>query len=78
VQFEPAELAGALRAAGRGQLSSQALAEAVLSCFRFDPAARARRAQIEIYLRTGSLAILLLLGSSVVLLLVWERRRRGS
>ncbi|HSK02675.1 MAG TPA: SCO family protein [Kofleriaceae bacterium] len=78
VTFAPAELAGALRAAGAGALGGGSLAERVLACFRFDPAARAHRERIERYLRIGGGGVLLALGSTVSLLWWWERRRRRS
>ncbi len=76
VTFPPAELAGALRAAAEGELAAGSVAERVLACFRFDPAARAHREQIERYLRLGGGGVLLALGGAVSLLWWWERRRR--
>jgi protein SCO1/2 len=76
VTYEPARLAAALSGAAAGELAPSAAAEAVLSCFRFDPAARAHREQIEAYLRIGGAAISLALGSTIGLLFLWERRRR--
>lgn len=78
VQFAPLEVAASLRAAAAGQLGATSIAEAVLGCFRFDPAARAHREQIDRYLRIGASVVLLVLGSSVLLLFLWERRRRSS
>ncbi len=78
VTFAPEELAGALRAAGTGAFGGGSIAESVLACFRFDPAARAHRERIERYLRIGGGGVLLALGSTVSLLWWWERRRRRS
>jgi protein SCO1/2 len=75
IHLDPAELAGALRDASGGRLSTASIAETVLSCFHFDPAARAHREQIDRYLKIGGSVICLLLGGTVVGLLVWERRR---
>ncbi len=76
VGFAPAELAAALRSAARGEVMNLSLPETVLSCFRFDPAARAHRDTIERYLKIGSAGVMLVLGSSIGLLFLWERRRR--
>lgn len=77
VQFAPATLARALRAASRGERGVAAMiGESVLGCFRFDPAARAHREMIERYLGIGAAVLMLALGSSVLWLFVWERRRR--
>lgn len=76
VRYEPTELAAALRAAARGEVFVRSIAEAVLSCFRFDPALRAHRDTIERYLQIGSAGVMLALASSIGLLLLWERRRR--
>jgi protein SCO1/2 len=78
VRFDPLEVAASLRAAAAGTLGGSSIAETVLGCFRFDPAARAHRENIDLYLRIGASAILLTLGSSVLFLFVWERRRRRS
>jgi protein SCO1/2 len=76
VQLDPAALADALRAAAAGRLSTASIAEAVLSCFHYDPASRAHRVLIERYLQVGGIAITLMLGSTVLGLFWWERRRR--
>lgn len=76
VQIGPDDLAGALRAAAAGQLQTTSIAETVLSCFHYDPAARAHRAAIARYLQIGGLVICLLLGGTVLGLFQWERRRR--
>ncbi|HEX7843514.1 MAG TPA: hypothetical protein VF469_38840, partial [Kofleriaceae bacterium] len=76
IDVAPAELAGALKSAAAGQVDHASLAETVLSCFRFDPAERAHRAQIDRYLRIGGAVIATLLGGSVFGLYRWERRRR--
>ena len=76
VGFVPTELAAALRSAARGEVLNLSLPETVLSCFRFDPAARAHRDTIERYLKFGGAGVMLVLGSSIGLLFVWERRRR--
>lgn len=78
VTFAPAELAGALRAAAAGEVAGGSVAERVLACFRFDPAARAHRERIERYLRIGGGGVMLALGATVALLWRWERRRRRS
>jgi protein SCO1 len=75
VEYEPVELAASLRRARRGEISP-GIAEAVLSCFRFDPALRAHRDRIERYLRVGATGVILALGSTVGLLVLWDRRRR--
>lgn len=68
------------RISGSGSISGagadDAIADRVLSCFRFDPAARAHRALIDRYLRIGGSLIVLAVASAVTGLLVWERRRR--
>ena len=76
VQLEPADLAAALGAAAAGRLSTLSIAETVLSCFHYDPAARAHREAIARYLQIGGAAICLLLGGTVLGLFRWERRRR--
>lgn len=76
VQLDPAAVANALRAAARDELSTDSIAEAVLACFRFDPAARAHRDRIERYLRIGGATVCLILGGTVCGLIVWDRRRR--
>lgn len=76
VQLAPAELAVALRAAAGGQRQAASIAEAVLSCFHYDPAARAHREAIARYLQIGGAAICLLLGGTMIGLVVWDRRRR--
>ncbi len=76
IDVAPAELAGALRRAAAGQVDSPSPAETVLSCFRFDPAARAHRALIDRYLQIGGAAIAVVLGGSILGLYRWERRRR--
>lgn len=76
----PDAIAAALRRAASGSISGpksdESLAERVLSCFRFDPAARAHRALIDRYLRIGGAIIVLALAGAVAGLLRWERRRR--
>ncbi|MCW5804630.1 MAG: SCO family protein, partial [Deltaproteobacteria bacterium] len=77
VTFDPAQLAGALREARRGELSPPPSSAAdVLGCFRFDPAVREHREMIEGYLRFGGLAISVAMLSAIVLLFLWERGRR--
>jgi protein SCO1/2 len=76
VQLDPDEVARALRAAAAGQRSTSSIAETVLSCFHYDPAARAHRKAIDRYLQVGGTVIMLLLGGTVVGLFLWERRRR--
>lgn len=77
-QYEPAIVAAALRAAGNGQVFEESIPEAVLGCFRFDPALRAHRETIETYLAVGGTTVMVALLSSISLLLLWERRRRRS
>jgi protein SCO1/2 len=73
----PDAIAAALRRAASGDpVVAESIAERVLSCFRFDPAARAHRALIDRYLRIGGALIVLAVASSVAGLLLWERRRR--
>jgi protein SCO1 len=79
VQIRADDLAGALRAAAAGQadqLRAASIAETVLSCFHYDPAARAHREAISRYLQIGGGAICLVLGGTVLGLFQWERRRR--
>ena len=76
IEFDPATLAAALTAAGRGEVAAASpIAEALLSCFRFDPTRRIHRERIRTYLRVGAATVFGLLGSLVVFLFVWERRR---
>jgi protein SCO1/2 len=76
----PDAIATALRGAASGAISGpnsdDGIADRVLSCFRFDPAARAHRALIDRYLRIGGSLIVLAVASAVAGLLAWERRRR--
>jgi protein SCO1 len=74
--FDPGELGAALRMAARGEVAASPLAEAVLRCFRFDPALRVHREQIRTYLRVGAGVVSATLASLVVALFLWERRRR--
>jgi protein SCO1 len=76
IDVAPATVAAALRDAGRGELSTVSLADTVLSCFNFDPAARAHREQIDAYLKIGGGVLTLVLGSAIAGLYLWERRRR--
>lgn len=78
IEFPPDDLAASLRAAAVGNVQSSSIAASVLDCFRFDPAARAHRDQIETYLRIGGASVMIALGSSIGLLLLWERRRRRT
>jgi protein SCO1/2 len=73
--FDPGELGAALRMAARGQVAASPLAEAVLRCFRFDPALRVHREQIRTYLRVGAGVLSAALASLLVGLFLWERRR---
>lgn len=75
VQFAPDELETSLRIAAAGRVAPTSIAEAVIDCFRFDPAARAHREAIERYLQIGGGIVTLVLGSSIVWLFLWERRR---
>lgn len=76
----PDAIAAALRRAASGRIVDEpvnaSIAERVLSCFRFDPAARAHRALIDRYLRIGGGILVLAVASSIAGLLQWERRRR--
>ncbi len=76
VEPTAASLRAALDTARAGQVAPVAIGEAVLRCFRFDPASRRHRDQIEAYLRTGAAVVALCLGSLVGVLFLWERRRR--
>lgn len=78
VQFAPDELAAALRAAASGNLIAASIAASVLDCFRFDPALRAHRDQIETYLRVGAGGVMIVIVSLVALLFARERRHRRS
>jgi protein SCO1/2 len=72
----PADIAAALRRAASGPVVAEPIAERVLSCFRFDPAARAHRALIDRWLRIGGASVVLAVAVAVAGLLRWERRRR--
>lgn len=76
IQVDPSELAGALRAAAGGAVWHGALAEAVLSCFHFDPAARVHRERIAGFLRAGAALVFLLVAAVVLFFLRRERRGR--
>ncbi|MBZ0235928.1 MAG: hypothetical protein K8M05_26610, partial [Deltaproteobacteria bacterium] len=52
-------------------------AEAVLRCFRFDPAASARRARIQRAIQLGASLIFVALAATLVSLALRERRRRS-
>ncbi len=75
VQYPRDQLAAALRSAGAEELRPSSAAEAVLACFRFDPAARAHRESIDTYLRVGGTIVMLSLASFIAFLFAWERRR---
>jgi protein SCO1 len=76
IDFDPGELGAALQSAARGQLpAASPVAEAVLRCFRFDPAARVHREQIQATLRVGATVLSAGLASLVIALFAWERRR---
>jgi protein SCO1 len=76
IDFDPGELGAALRSAERGLVPApSSVAEAVLRCFRFDPAARIHREQIRTTLRVGASILSIGLASLVLGLFVWERRR---
>lgn len=76
IDFDPGELGAALRAAARGEPAARSpVAEAVLRCFRFDPAQRLHREQIRTYLRAGASVVMAGLASLVIALFAWERRR---
>jgi protein SCO1 len=76
ISTSPGDLAAALRRAASGGVADESIAGSVLSCFRFDPAARAHRALIDRYLQIGGGVIVLAVAGSVAGLLLWERRRR--
>jgi protein SCO1 len=76
VEFAPAELGAALETARAGQVAPAAIGEAVLRCFRFDPAHRLYRERIERYLRIGASVVAVSLGALLGLLFLLERRRR--
>jgi protein SCO1/2 len=75
VSYAPAELTAALFVAASGG-SGESIAGSVLSCFRFDPAHRRYRAQMQRYFRVGAASIFVALALLVAGLLWWERRRR--
>jgi protein SCO1/2 len=72
----PGDLAAALRGAAAGPVAAEPLAERVLSCFRFDPAARAHRALIDRTLRIGGAVIVFAVATLVTGLVVLDLRRR--
>jgi len=76
IEFPAAELGASLAVAGQGEVVRSTVADAVLRCFRFDPAHRLYRERIELYLRVGAGAVMAALGSLVGALFLWERRRR--
>lgn len=76
IEFAPAELRAALDTARAGQVAPAAIGEAVLRCFRFDPAHRLYRDRIERFLQIGAAAVACSLGALLGLLFLFERRRR--
>jgi protein SCO1/2 len=72
----PGDLAAALRGPAAGPVAAEPIAERVLSCFRFDPAARAHRALIDRTLRIGGAIIVFAVASLVIGLVVLDLRRR--
>jgi protein SCO1/2 len=76
VQFEPRLVERALKEAAAGTVSAEAPPDSILSCFLFDPAARARRELVERYLRVGGTIVLLGLASLIGTLVVIDIRRR--
>lgn len=76
IDFTPAAVAAALRQAATGEVADDSLAGTILSCFHFDPAARAHRKQIDLYLKIGGGILTAVLASSVAGLFIWERKRR--
>jgi protein SCO1/2 len=77
VQFAPDEVAAALDDAAAGRLITSA-AEAVLRCFRFDPASRRAGARAQLFLQVGAAFMFLVLFCAIALLLRWERRRDAA
>ena len=72
----PGDLAAALRRAVSGPVVAEPIAERVLSCFRFDPAARAHRALIDRTLQIGGGLVVLAVATLVTGLVVLDLRRR--
>ncbi|MGE0871872.1 MAG: SCO family protein [Kofleriaceae bacterium] len=73
VQFDPDELAAAVRDARDGKMVT-AVAADLLRCFRFDPALRRAGERVELVLRIGGAAVLGMLAALIVTLVRWERR----
>jgi protein SCO1/2 len=78
VQFDPGLVASALRDAARGTVATSEAPESVLSCFLYDPAARAHRDLVERFLRIGGTAVVLALAALVGTLVVRDARRRRA
>lgn len=76
ISASPGDLAAALRRAASGVIVDESIADRVLSCFRFDPAARAHRALIDRTLRIGGALIVLAVAVLVASLVVRDLRRR--
>jgi protein SCO1/2 len=76
VSPSPGDLAAALRGAASGPVVAEPLAERVLSCFLFDPAARAHRALIDRTLEIGGGLVVLAVAALVTGLVVLDLRRR--
>jgi protein SCO1 len=74
VQFDPDELARAVRDANAGKTVSTAAAE-VLRCFRFDPASRRVGELAERVLQVGAGGVCAALVAMITALVLWERRR---
>jgi len=62
--------------AASGPIADESIAERVLSCFRFDPAARAHRALIDRTLRIGGGLTVLAVAALVASLVLRDLRRR--
>lgn len=75
-EFEPRALAAALSQDPDTQANGHTgLAEAILSCFRFEPSARIFGASIQRLFQGGALLVLFTLTTAVVLFVRRERRR---
>jgi protein SCO1/2 len=80
-EFEPRALAAALAQEPDTPVTGRAgagLAEAILSCFRFEPSARIFGAPIQRLFQGGALLVLFTLTTAVVLCVRRERRRERA
>lgn len=78
-EFDPRAIAAAIAGAPDTPATKRSgLAEAILSCFRFEPSARIFGAPIQRLFQGGALLILVALATGVVLCLRRERRRERA